>query len=58
MIFKCFQSLKQGKLGKMKKVDLRCGDGGILKMAGRTCAAVLGIMLGMKKIYAQRDNKE
>jgi len=58
MIFNSFQSLKQGKLGEMKKVDLIGGNGGILKMAGRAGAAVLSIVLSMKKIYPQSDDKE
>jgi len=58
MIFNSFQSLKHGKLGEMKKVDLIGGNGGILKMASRAGAAVLSIVLSMKKIYPQSDDKE
>jgi hypothetical protein len=56
--FKGVQNLEQKELGQMKKIDLICGQGGVLKLAGRTGIAALNGVFGMKKMNEKRQEKK
>ena len=53
-----YQNFQEPKLRQKEKVDLTCGQGGVLKMAGRTGVVCIQAFLGVEVIDEQSRQEE